>query len=72
MNASELAWVEIELTNIPGKTSEFGLVEFDVTHLKDQIKMYTPSDTEEGSERFEVTLRIRMTVIDRHMEFAAY
>jgi hypothetical protein len=34
--------------------------------------MYIPSDTEEGSERFEVTLRIRLTVIGRHMEFAAY
>jgi hypothetical protein len=36
------------------------------------MKMYVPSDTDHGSERYEVTLRIQMKVIDRHMEFTAY
>ncbi|KAH4006322.1 hypothetical protein HBI56_024010 [Parastagonospora nodorum] len=55
-----------------GKTSEFGLVQFDVTHLQDRMKLYIPPDAEEGSERYEVTLLVRMKVIDRHLEFTAY
>jgi hypothetical protein len=47
-------------------------VQFDVTHLKNRIKMYVPPDAEQGSERYEVTLRIRVKVIDRHLEFVAY
>jgi hypothetical protein len=55
-----------------GKTYEFGVIEFDITHLKDLVQMHTPVDDEDGSERFEVTLRIHMRVIDRYVEFAAY
>jgi hypothetical protein len=34
--------------------------------------MYVPPDTDHGSEHYEVTLLIRMKVIDRHLEFMAY
>jgi hypothetical protein len=47
-------------------------VQFDLTHLKDRIQIYVPPDAEHGFERYEVMLRIRMKVIDRHLEFVAY
>jgi len=34
--------------------------------------MYVPPTTEEGSERYDVTIRVVFKVIDRHLEFAAY
>jgi hypothetical protein len=34
--------------------------------------MYVHQEGDESFDRYEITLRIRMTVIDRHMEFAAY
>jgi len=36
------------------------------------MKLYIPPDAEEGSERYEVTLLVRMKVIDRHLEFTAH
>jgi hypothetical protein len=62
----------MKLTYVVGKTTEFGHVEFDVTHLKTRIQMFVPPDTDHGEERYEATLRIEMTVIDRHLEFTAY
>ena len=47
-------------------------MEFDVTHLKDRIQMYVPPDTDHGAERYNVTIRVVMKVIDRHLEFVAY
>jgi hypothetical protein len=58
--------------NNTGKTFEIGKVVFDVTHLKDRMEMYTAVDEEDGSDRFEMTLRICLRIIDRHMQFAAY
>jgi hypothetical protein len=55
-----------------GKTFEIGMVEFDVTHLQDRMEMYIAADEEDGYDRFEVTLRICLRIIDRHMQFAAY
>jgi hypothetical protein len=55
-----------------GKTTEFGIAKFDVTHLKDQMQMHIPDDGDDGSERYEVVLRIELKVIDRHMEFTAF
>jgi hypothetical protein len=55
-----------------GKTTRFGLVKFDVTHLRDKITMIVPQDGDEGSERYDVTIRVAMKVIDRHLEFIAY
>jgi hypothetical protein len=52
-----------------GKTTEFGIAKFDVTHLKDQMQMHIPDDVDDGWERYEVVLRIELKVIDRHMEF---
>jgi hypothetical protein len=48
------------------------MVEFNVTHLQDQMEMYIAVDEEDGYDRFEVTLRICLRIIDRHMHFAAY
>jgi hypothetical protein len=36
------------------------------------MKMYVPPDSDHGFERYEVTLRIQMKVIDRYLEFTAY
>jgi hypothetical protein len=55
-----------------GKTYKFGVVEFDLTHLKNQMETLIPPVNENGSDHFQVTLRIHMRVIDRHLEFAAY
>jgi hypothetical protein len=71
-NPLKSIWIYASLTRATGKTSKFGKVEFDVTHLQDHIELYTPPDDNDGWERYEVTLRIRIQVIDRHLEFTAY
>ncbi|KAF2025869.1 hypothetical protein EK21DRAFT_103649 [Setomelanomma holmii] len=48
-----------------GKTSKFGHVEFDVTHLKSRIELF-------DEEWYEVVLRIELLVIDRNLQFTAY
>ncbi|KAH7396896.1 hypothetical protein DE146DRAFT_57787 [Phaeosphaeria sp. MPI-PUGE-AT-0046c] len=55
-----------------GKTTEFGSVEFDVTHLKDRVTKQTPAHDQDGVERYEITLRVQLKVIGRNMEFTAY
>lgn len=55
-----------------GLTSMFGVVKFNVTHLREVAPLYIPEEGEAGSERYEVTLRVELKVIDRHMEFTAY
>jgi hypothetical protein len=47
-------------------------VEFDLTHLKDRIQLYIPPDNDHGYHRYEVTIKIKLKVIDRHLEFTAY
>ncbi|KAF2129966.1 hypothetical protein P153DRAFT_315435 [Dothidotthia symphoricarpi CBS 119687] len=54
-----------------GRTTELGKVDFDITHLRNQIKAKVPTKGDGSLRHYSVTLLIEMTVIDRDLKFVA-
>ncbi|CAO2655819.1 Nn.00g046220.m01.CDS01 [Neocucurbitaria sp. VM-36] len=55
-----------------GKTFDIGKVLFDLFPIKEHIELYVPKDEDDGAERYECTILIKMKLIDSHLEFTAY
>ncbi|KAF1845331.1 uncharacterized protein K460DRAFT_416606 [Cucurbitaria berberidis CBS 394.84] len=55
-----------------GKTFYIGKVVFNLMPLKEHIELYVPKNGEDGEERFECKILIKMKLIDKHLDFTAY
>lgn len=51
-----------------GESMQIGAVEFDMTHMRQQIRV---ANISEGEKADKVVVLIEMTVIDRNLEFTA-
>jgi hypothetical protein len=55
-----------------GKTTELGVVQFDLTYVRDAIRAQSPEEFADEDNYIEVNIRVRLTIIDRNLEFMAY
>jgi hypothetical protein len=55
-----------------GKTTELGVVKFDLTFVRDAIRAKSLEEFDDEDNYIEVNIRIRLTIIDRNLEFTAY
>jgi hypothetical protein len=54
-----------------GKTTEL-VVQFDLTYVRDAIRAQSPEEFADEKNYTEVNIRVRLTIIDRNLEFTAY
>ncbi|KAF2853307.1 hypothetical protein T440DRAFT_549037 [Plenodomus tracheiphilus IPT5] len=58
--------------NNRGKTHKIGKVVFDLIPIMPYLQMHTADGADDGQDRYEVVIRIKMKIIDKHLNFTAY
>lgn len=59
---------KLDHVNNAGKATEIGAVEFDISHMRQNIRA---ANRDQGESMNKVTIRVEMTVIDRNLQFIA-
>ncbi|CBY00364.1 hypothetical protein IAQ61_011296 [Plenodomus lingam] len=55
-----------------GKVHKIGKVVFDLMPIRPYLQLLKANGADEGQDRYEPTIKIKMKIIDKHLDFVAY